>query len=203
MARPQAANYDQRQQFILDEAAKLIASHGFHGSSVGDLAKQCGISKSLIYHYFPSKEAILFAVMASYTKDLLKTVEEAATAGDDISGTFHATVESLMENYKSAGPKHRVLLQELDKLSEPNRKEIVENEDRIKNIIKGQIAKFNPQKPADDPQNTALTMLFLGMVNWTHTWFKPEGQISSQELATMAAEIFENGVRTLAKKSDR
>lgn len=201
MARPQSEDYDKRQQFILDEAAKLIATNGFHGSSVSDLAKQCNISKSLIYHYFSSKEAILFAVMESYTKDLLVTVEDAAKNGDNISQTFQQTVASLMENYKSAGPKHRVLLQELDKLSKPHRSEIVANEDMIKNIIKGQIAKFNPNKQLDDQQNTALTMLFLGMVNWTHTWFKQDGQISNQELAKMAAEIFENGVRSLSQKN--
>ena len=199
MARPQSADYDKRQQFILDEAAKLIASNGFHGSSVGDLAKQCNISKSLIYHYFNSKEDILFAVMSSYTKDLLATVEKAAKTGENISQTFRGTVESLMENYKSAGPKHRVLLQELDKLSKPHRKEIVANEDKIKNLIKEQIAKFNPQKPENHPLNTALTMLFLGMVNWTHTWFNQKGEISRQELAKMAADIFENGVRSTYK----
>jgi AcrR family transcriptional regulator len=199
MARPQAANFDQRQNFILDEAAKLIASNGFHGSSVGDLAKQCNISKSLIYHYFTSKEAILFAVMENYTKDLLNTVEVAAKKGENISKTFQETVKSLLDNYKSAGPKHRVLLQELDKLSPPHRKSIIANEDKIKNIIKGQIAKFNPDIPANDPKNTALTMLFLGMVNWTHTWFNQDGKVSRSELANMAAVIFENGVRSLSE----
>lgn len=201
MARPQSADYDKRQQFILDEAAKTFATNGFHGSSVGDLAKQCDISKSLIYHYFPSKEAILFAVMESYTLDLLTTVKQASVKGESVSQTFHITVASLLDNYKSAGPKHRVLLQELDKLSKQHRDKIVKNEDMIKNIIKEQIAKFNPAKPQSSSYNTALTMLFLGMVNWTHTWFAPNGPITNQELATMAATIFENGVKSLATSS--
>lgn len=198
MARPQSQDYDKRRQSILNEAASLIAQEGFHGSSVSDLAKRCNISKSLVYHYYSSKEEILFATMEEYTKGLLLTVKQSAETKGELKDVFAQTVVSLMQNYKSAGSSHRVLLQELDKLSAPHRKQIVANEDQIKDIIKGMIAKFNPSLKLDDPQNTALTMLFLGMVNWTHTWFDPKGAISSEQLAAMAAQVFENGVKSIS-----
>lgn len=198
MARPQSQDYDKRRQIILDKAADLIAKEGFHGTSVSDLANHCNISKSLVYHYYNSKEEILFATMEEYTDSLLETITAASKGEGNISELFHHTVKTLMQNYKSSGSKHRVLLQELDKLSAPHKKIIVANEDKIKNIIKGMLAKFNPELPLDDAKNTALTMLFLGMVNWTHTWFDPNGEISSDELASMAANIFENGVRSIS-----
>lgn len=63
MARPQAPDYADRRQAMLDSAAALYARHGFLGASIVDLAVACGVSKSLLYHYFGSKEDILFEIM--------------------------------------------------------------------------------------------------------------------------------------------
>ena len=60
MARTQAPDYEERRIAIIDKAAELFARRGFMGASVADLAAACQTSKSLIYHYFPSKEDILF-----------------------------------------------------------------------------------------------------------------------------------------------
>ncbi len=54
MARPQSPDYDKRRDAIVSAAAHLYARRGFQGASVADLAKACGTSKALIYHYFPS-----------------------------------------------------------------------------------------------------------------------------------------------------
>ena len=49
MARPQAADYDDRRAAIVEQAARLYAERGFLGASLSDLAKACKTSKSLIY----------------------------------------------------------------------------------------------------------------------------------------------------------
>ena len=74
MARPQAADYAERRATIVEEAAELYASRGFARASVADLADRVGTSKALIYHYFPSKEAILFEVMDSHLRQLSEAV---------------------------------------------------------------------------------------------------------------------------------
>src|SRR6185437_11202433 len=63
MARTQAPDYEERRNAMLEKAAELYAERGFLGASLADLAASCRTSKSLIYHYYPSKEDILFDVM--------------------------------------------------------------------------------------------------------------------------------------------
>lgn len=63
MARIPAADYDQRREAIIEIAAGQFAKKGFIGTSVADLSVACCIFKSLIYHYFPSKEDIPYEVM--------------------------------------------------------------------------------------------------------------------------------------------
>ena len=80
MARTQAADYDAKREAITEAAAKLFAEKGFAGASVSDLADRCAVSKSLIYHYYASKEAILFDVMNEHIDDLLGDLEQALKA---------------------------------------------------------------------------------------------------------------------------
>ena len=81
MARPQSPDYDKRREAILAAAAQLYARKGFPGASVAELAKACNTSKSLIYHYFPSKDDILYAVMAEHLDALTDAAEEACATG--------------------------------------------------------------------------------------------------------------------------
>src|SRR5205085_5854877 len=63
------------------------ATKGFPGASVAELAKACGASKSLIYHYFPSKDDILYAVMVEHLDALTEAAETACATGRDRKST--------------------------------------------------------------------------------------------------------------------
>jgi AcrR family transcriptional regulator len=90
MARPQSPDYDRRRAAILAAAARLYARRGFRGASIAELAKACKASKSLVYHYFSSKEDILLQVMASHLDALV-----AAAAETTRSGTAEARLRAL------------------------------------------------------------------------------------------------------------
>ena len=77
MARTQAADYDERKLAIVEQAAALFAMHGFNGASVADIAERGKISKSLIYHYYESKEDILYDVMISHVRALETAAADA------------------------------------------------------------------------------------------------------------------------------
>lgn len=78
MARTQAADFEKRREAIVEHAARLFAERGFLGASIADLAAACSTSKSLIYHYYASKEDILFDVMHAHVGALLDAAEEIA-----------------------------------------------------------------------------------------------------------------------------
>lgn len=52
-----------RRQEILDAALDLFAQRGFHGSSVRQIARAVGVNEATLYHYYPSKAAILDAII--------------------------------------------------------------------------------------------------------------------------------------------
>lgn len=185
MARKQAADYGEKRDAIVDEAARLFAEKGFAGASLADLAYACDMSKSLFYHYYPSKEAILYAVMNGHMDDLLTAID--APGGQDPQEALCAFSRALLRLYSGAAAKQKVLLYELSNLPDAQRAEIVAKERRLIAHVEGLIARS--RRDASKPRLRAQAMLFFGMLNWTHSWLKPGGPVSRDEVADMAARM--------------
>jgi AcrR family transcriptional regulator len=188
MARPQSPDYDRRREAILAAAAQLYAQKGFSGASVAALAKACRTSKSLIYHYFPSKDDVLYAVMAEHL-DALTEAAEAACANGSVDARLRALTVAFMRLYASAQNHHKVLLNELDSLPPKRRADVVAKQRRIIAAAESVIAEISTPGSA-----RVNTMLFFGMINWTHTWFDPGGPFMPEALALRVVEIMLRGV---------
>ena len=191
MARPQSPDYDKRREAILEAAAHLYAKRGFQGASVADLAKACSTSKSLIYHYFPSKDDILYATMAEHLDALVEAAEDATRTGS-AEEKLRALTHAFMALYVGAEDSHKVLLNELDNLPPERRAEVVAKQRRIIGAVEALVRELRPD--AGD-LNFPLTMLFFGMINWTHTWFRPGGSVDVERLADAAVDLMLGGVQ--------
>jgi AcrR family transcriptional regulator len=194
MARPQSPDYDRRREAIVAAAARLYAKRGFPGASVADLAKACGSSKSLIYHYFPAKDDILYEVMAAHLDALVEAAGEAMRAGE-ARERLQALTSAFMKIYVGAQDSHKVLLNELDNLPAGRRAEVVAKQRRIIDTMRGLVAEIRPELAG---VALPVSMLFFGMINWTHTWFRPGGVVSSEQLADMAVQLLLGGLPNVA-----
>lgn len=186
MARTQAADYEQRREAIVAKAARQFARFGFNGASVADLAKACDTSKSLIYHYYPSKEDILYAVMASHLDLLRQDVAHALASGGSVTEQLRRIVHSFMRHYVGAADAHKVLLNELDSLPPEPRAKIVQQQREIIAVVSALLAATFDDLERSPSHARASAMLLFGMINWTHTWYDPGGPIDPDTLADMA-----------------
>ncbi|HEY0625592.1 MAG TPA: TetR/AcrR family transcriptional regulator [Allosphingosinicella sp.] len=193
MARPQSPDYDKRRDAIVAAAAHLYSRRGFQGASVSDLASACGTSKSLIYHYFPSKDDILYEVMAAHLDALVDAADDAMQAGN-AEDRLRALTHAFMRLYVGAQDSHKVLLNELDNLPADRRAEVVAKQRRIISVVETLVREIRPDT---NPITLPLTMLFFGMINWTHTWFKAKGPVGEEELADLAVDLMLNGLNRL------
>ena len=186
LARTQAADYEQRREAIVERAAQLFAGLGFRGASVADLAAACETSKSLIYHYYPSKEDILYAVMASHIDQLVEDVREVMARHAKPPVMLGNLLHAFMRHYVGAADRQNVLLNELNNLPEPNRRVIIEKQRIVVDAVQGLLKQIHPALANDEPRARAHTMLLFGMINWTKTWFDPAGPLSADDIAEMA-----------------
>jgi len=190
MARTQAADYDARRAAIVEAAARLFARKGFPGASVAELAAACGASKSLIYHYYPGKEEILFAVMDGHLRALLGAAR--AVPDGPAEARLRVLTRALMREYAGAAAAQKVLLNELDQLPPERRLAIVAEQRALIGQVEEMVADLAPTLAK--PERLAAAMLFFGMINWTHTWWDPGGTLDADRIAQLASDTFLNGL---------
>ncbi|MEM7728340.1 MAG: TetR/AcrR family transcriptional regulator [Pseudomonadota bacterium] len=182
MARTRAADHEEKREAITLHAAKLFARRGFAGASISDLARACGSSKSLIYHYYSAKEDILFDVMHGHVDELVRLAETPRVG--DAEARFRDATQDLLKAYAGAEDAQKILLYELDKLPSDQRAKIVGTQRTIVEVFETLLAEARPQIS----DIGARTMLYFGMVNWVHTWFDPRKGLSRDALAKLIAD---------------
>jgi tetracycline repressor-like protein len=94
----------------------------------------------------------------------------------------------LMRRYTGAANSQKVLLYELGNLSKPEQDEIINKQRQIIDFAEELLIRAAPTAILDHGRLRAHVMLFFGMLNWTHNWFKPSGAVSRDDIADMAAE---------------
>jgi AcrR family transcriptional regulator len=193
MARTQAADYEDRRHAIVARAAKLYAERGFLGASISDLAQICKTSKSLIYHYYPSKEDILFEVMHSHVADLLETARGVLARNLGAKDTLRAMTMEFMKHYVGAADRQKVLLNELAHLPKERRAIIVGIQNKLIDIVQELLTELKPELAGRSPLKRPAAMLYFGIINWTHTWMDPAGSAKPLKIAELAANIFLDG----------
>jgi len=198
MARTQAADFDKRRESIMETAAGLYARKGFLGASVAEIAAACETSKSLIYHYYPSKEDILFDVMDSHVQSLTEAARIIDETEDDPSEKVRRIAAALMVLYAGHEANQKVLLNELSNLPLDRRTVIVDHQRQLLDLMDAVLLSLRPDLDNDRPRRRALVMMFFGMLNWTHTWFDPAGPVKNSEIADIASGMFLAGLEKRA-----
>ena len=70
MARTRASDFEEKQHGLLVSAAAVFAEQGMEKASMAQIASHSGVSKALLYHYYPSKDVLIFAIIHTHLVDL-------------------------------------------------------------------------------------------------------------------------------------
>lgn len=192
MARPRAQDYEEKQTGILSEAAKLFARFGFTGSSINMIAESCGISKALLYHYYPDKDSILFAVLQNHLAELVAEIEDTAAKAKTPEARVLAIASSLLDCYKNADAEHQVQISSLKLLPADKQTALVDMERHLVVLLSNALAECLPHLKGS-PHLKALTMSMFGMLNWHYLWFREDKGLSRDEYAQMVTTLTLNG----------
>lgn len=186
-----------QRELILETAATAFAELGFPAASVSELARRCGVSKALLYHYYASKDAILYDLLDSHTRRLLQlcdTAEQGSAAGRD---RVAALIRGFLNEYQSSRARHVVLVHDVKFLPVAQRERIQE---QMRAIVARYRAAVAEAFPGEVPEAflTPVTMMLFGMMNWTFTWLKPTGPLSYADFAEVVVRVFVEGVPQLS-----
>jgi AcrR family transcriptional regulator len=189
MARTRANDYDKKRLGILSQSASLFAQHGFTGTSITMIAEACGVSKALMYHYYNSKDDVLFDLLADHLNHLIAAVEAASESASDGKERLFAICTALLEAYRGADAEHQVQISSLKLLPQAQQSVLKELERQLVVIFSDAIAATLPTV-ADRPDVLKpLTMSLFGMLNWHYLWFRDGKGMTREAYARMAAGL--------------
>lgn len=196
MARTRSEQYPEIQRNILKRAAAVFARVSYESSTISDLAHAIGVSRGALYHYFPSKEAILCGILDDHLLEFLGMIDKALQSNRSAVEQLRAVTKAIVE-FNAQSPDEQVLiLNDLNQLAEDDRDRLKGLERQILDRLSDLLIRVDAAGKITAENKRVYTMMYLGIVNYTFAWYDPNGRVSPAGYADLATDLFLHGLLT-------
>jgi AcrR family transcriptional regulator len=187
-----------REEELLRIATRLFKEKGYHNTSMQDLADAFGVQKASLYYYIDSKEELLRRLME-------RAIAILGTHIDEIYATDLPPVEKLrqaLEHHAVTLMDHlnlvSVYLYEYRNLPEDRLHDALAVRRHYEQVL-CRIVEDGIERGELRPVDVRLAVFgLLGMLNWTHQWYSPRGELSSRQIAAILVDMALFGLVTRA-----
>jgi AcrR family transcriptional regulator len=174
-------------------ASKLFNKKGYLETSITDIASAVGMSKGGIFHYFPTKNEILYFILSNYMDLVLEDLEEDLKKSEGSLSRIQFIICRHLELYTNNMDEAKTLLHEAHLLPPKYLKAINEKEKTYFQIVAAELSDFLGNNVPKD-RLTAITFSLFGICNWIYSWYNPKGSLTYHELSEIIYNIFCKGV---------
>ena len=198
------SRFDRRLSSILAHATNVFYEKGYEGASMRDLSRASGMSLAGMYHYFESKEKLLYLIQRhtfnTIVKQLRRKLDSAINPEERIRVLIFNHLEYFLANQKAM----KVLSHEDEVLKNGFGVEVRSLKREYYRICLAVLDDFRRADRLTFSPRVAVMSLF-GMMNWIYTWYNPRVDGNAAKLAGEMGDIFLRGIRNgkNAKKAAR
>ena len=171
-ALSRAPRHDNRRQSLLDAAARLFREHGFHATSMRDLASAVGMLSGSIYYHFPSKEEVLLAVYEEGVRRIADHVDAAVVRERNPWDRLAAACAAHLEMLLDGGDYAQVVIRVLPRDGGAVAPRLIALRDEYEGRFTDVIEQLRLPAEVD---RRYLRLLLLGGLNWSQVWYRPGG----------------------------
>jgi AcrR family transcriptional regulator len=191
MPRGLARDHAEKRDALRRGAAAHFAAQGYERASMASVAAACGVSKALIYHYYDSKEALLFDLLREHLSSLAQAIDQAGREGSP-EDRLRDTIRAILLEYEDADDAHKVQLETLDTLPKDKRDPLVK-------LMRAMVDRLGERLEAAAPSSLgdrrrAVTMSVFGMLNWYYTWNRPGRGMDRADYADLVTDLVLRGM---------
>lgn len=170
---------EAKKNKIANEATKVFLAKGYKTSSLKDIADKTGITKAGLYHYFKSKEEILWYVINRLTARFIKELANCAKRCEEEGLPPEEALRNYITTYAYELNRSRdvplLILRERHQLTGKYAKELLRRERNIFHGIKSQLSKI-PQI-SDRYDVNVIAFLIISMSHWLGYWLHPRKEL--------------------------
>jgi AcrR family transcriptional regulator len=179
---------------ILEAAAQVFRQKGFHGASMANIAEAVNLQKASLYHHVSSKQEILFELLDRALELLLERISPIASMDVPAAERLCLMIQEYLQILAENTDLSAVLLFEHRSLEGRQHARHIPNRDKFENLWREVLKDGvrSRQFVCDDIPLTARAI--LGILNWTITWYRPNGLLTVPQIADHYSNLLLNGL---------
>jgi AcrR family transcriptional regulator len=194
---------DARYAEIVRAAAQVFRDRGYADSTLEDVAEVVGINRASLYYYVGTKEELLTDVLEAPLVEMTRSMRLIATSKMSATERLRGVISFHLDSFDQLYPNIFVFLAEWLHIGQriPRlRQNATEYGEIFMGIIEdGQrLGEFR----ADVDRRIAMLGI-LGMLNWTHRWYRKDGELTLGEIGEQFATLIIDGLKADARSSTR
>lgn len=203
-AGPRRGRPGYDQETVLRRAVDLFNRQGYDATSMGDLARELGLSKSAIYHHVDSKESLLATALDEALDSLSEAIDAAAShTGSDAGATAYVRLRTAVRRSVEILVTHLPAVTLLLRVQGNSEVELAALERRraLDERLAALVAEAADEGAlrADIPPELTSRLLF-GMVNSLIEWYRPGGAVDPDVLARAITDLAFDGLALPARE---
>jgi AcrR family transcriptional regulator len=183
---------------ILDAAAKIFGERGYAGARLTDIAAAAGMRTGSLYYHFESREDLVAELMrlawertTSFVHQAVEALPPTASDIDRLYAAMGAHLLSCFETNAYTSSLVRILGQVPEKVRAQSRGNQREYARYWRRLLEG---AADAGKIRDDLDLSAMQMMLINALNWTVEWYRPDGRLTPEEIATEFASVVFDGL---------
>lgn len=190
MASPRHTHADSRLPQVLDAAARLFRNRGFDGASVRDIARAVGMLPGSLYCHFETKESLLVAVYVKGVRQISDAVRSAVERQTDpwdrLEAACVAHLEAILHDDDYAQVVVRVRPSDVPVVD----RNLIELRNQYEALFDALIGELPLARGTD---RRVLRLMLIGALNWSQTWYRPDGRLNPRAIARRFVALLRQG----------
>jgi AcrR family transcriptional regulator len=174
--------YETTRERILSAAADVF-QHGYHARSLDEVAARLGVTKPAIYHYFPSKEHLLCELYERVVDLSVARMEAVFNADTAPAEKLEAMVRTHILLCVGQLPLFTVFFREEPSLPDTFRQRVRPKQRAYGRMFVDVYRRGVADGIFRDMDAVVVVSALVGMGNWLHHWYRPDGRLSEKEIA--------------------
>ena len=188
------ASYQQRRGEITDAAVRVFNRLGYKGASLTAVATELGVDRATLYYYFSSKDALFDEIVRAVLEGNAALAQRIADSGVSPARKLRELIAALMISYAANYPLLFIYIREDLAHVSDRRSEWSVHMRGLNRSIEQSVIAIIEQGFADGSlrrigSSRTVAYAILGMLNWSHRWFRPERSESAEEIGNTFAEF--------------
>jgi AcrR family transcriptional regulator len=193
-AAPNSPLPPAKLQLLLRHAAHAFSEKGYEGASIRDISRSSGVSLAGMYYYIESKQKLLYLIQIHTFKTILRRLEKRLAGVANPVDKLRLLIHNHLDYFLRHPMEMKVLSLEGDALEGGYRKEVLEIKRRYYGTALGIFEEMRKAGAARRLNSRVAVLSLFGMMNWIHTWHRPQVDPQSDALADTMAGMFLRGV---------